>query len=332
MPWKGERDAYKIWLSEIILQQTRVEQGREYYLRFVKRFKSVHQLAAADEAQVLKMWEGLGYYSRARNLHFTAKHISANLGGRFPDNYLEILRLKGIGPYTAAAIASFAFQQVCAVVDGNVVRVLSRYFGIKTGYTTANARTKLANLANELIDVRRPDLYNQAIMDFGATVCSPAAVSCSICVLRSKCYAHKYKLVEALPVPRSKPPLKNRFFVFVHIRHNGNTYVQKRSEKDIWRGLYQFPVVECSKAQWENRLSHTSKFLQKLKLEPASCKAVWMDIYTQMLSHQKIHASFLEVQLQSGSSALSYFEKTSSAKLKSLAFPGVIRQYMHAIE
>ncbi len=244
MPWKGEKDPYKIWISEIILQQTRVQQGLAYYNRFIKTWPNVKSLAKADEQKVYKLWEGLGYYSRCRNLIATAKYINNELGGRFPEKYENILSLKGVGDYTAAAIASFAFNLPYAVVDGNVFRVLSRFFGIEIPVDTTEGKKLFKALANELIDKKNPAEYNQAIMDFGAIVCKPLLPLCSECPLQKKCIAFQKKLVNVLPLKQKSINTRQRFFNYLQVEHKNKIYVNQRTGKDIWQNLHEFILIE----------------------------------------------------------------------------------------
>ena len=244
MPWKGERDPYRIWLSEIILQQTRVEQGWPYYLRFVEAYPTVRHLADAPEEEVMKLWEGLGYYSRARNLHATAKHVAQSLGGLFPATYAGLLTLKGVGEYTAAAIASFAYDLPHAVLDGNVYRVLARYFGIITPTDTPAAKREFSTLANQLLDPAQPAAFNQAMMDFGATVCTPARPLCPTCPLKEDCVAFQTGQVAELPRKKKAAARKNRFFAYAVFQYRDHTFVQQRLDKDIWQNLYEFPLLE----------------------------------------------------------------------------------------
>ncbi len=248
LPWRDINDPYRIWISEIILQQTRVNQGYEYYLRFVERFPSVKILAEAAEDEVLKYWQGLGYYSRARNLHKAAKHIESAFGGVFPENYSDVLSLSGVGAYTAAAICSFAYNQPYAVVDGNVYRVLSRLFAISTPIYSALGKKEFAALAQELLDKKQPGLYNQAIMDFGALFCTPASPRCWECPLQPGCEAYRAKSPERFPVKENKTKVSNRYFNYLYIRCEDNIYLRKRSEGDIWAGLYEFPLIESEGA------------------------------------------------------------------------------------
>lgn len=253
LPWKGERDPYKIWLSEIILQQTRAEQGLPYYLKFVERYPTVRHLAEASEDEVMKLWEGLGYYSRARNLHHTAKLIAKDLNGHFPDTYAGIRALKGVGDYTAAAIASFAFNLPHAVLDGNVFRVLARYFGIETPTGTTGGKKEFAALARELLDPGRPADFNQALMDFGATHCTPQQPKCPACPFHLHCAAFQQNKVAELPVRSKAPVKKDRYFVYLVVRHKGDTFVRKRNAKDIWRNLWEFPLLELPVFPSDNR-------------------------------------------------------------------------------
>lgn len=253
LPWKGERDPYKIWLSEIILQQTRVEQGLPYYQKFIEKYPHVRVLADAPEDEVLKLWEGLGYYSRARNLHTAAKFIATELGGEFPHTYEGIRALKGVGDYTAAAIASFAFALPHAVLDGNVYRVLARYFGIETPTDTGVAKKEFAALAQDLLDPARPGDFNQAIMDFGATHCTPQQPKCSVCPFKNQCVAFQKGKVSELPVKSKVLEKKGRFFAYLVVNFQGNTFVRKRTDKDIWQNLWEFPVLELPVFPADNR-------------------------------------------------------------------------------
>src|SRR5690554_5706333 len=247
LPWRNTKDPYKIWLSEVILQQTRVAQGLPYYENFINTFPTVFDLAKADEQQVLKIWQGLGYYSRARNLHHTAQYISENLNGIFPDNYKDLLKLKGVGSYTAAAIASFSNDEAVAVLDGNVYRVLSRYFGIETDISSSKAKKEFQELANEVLDQKQPSLFNQAIMEFGALQCVPKNPNCEVCVLNDSCFALKEKKVDKLPVKLKKTKVTQRFLNYlVFLDENKNSIINKRTQNGIWKNLYEFPLLEVT--------------------------------------------------------------------------------------
>ncbi|MEQ6124927.1 A/G-specific adenine glycosylase [Pseudotenacibaculum sp. MALMAid0570] len=248
LPWRKTNDPYLVWLSEIMLQQTRVAQGMSYYLKFSEEFPTVNHLANADESTVLKMWQGLGYYSRARNLHFTAKYIAKELKGVFPSTYKELIKLKGVGDYTASAIASICFNEATAVVDGNVYRVLARYFGNHLPINSTKGIKEFKTLAQSLIDKNQPGVYNQAIMDFGSLQCKPQNPDCSICPLSSSCVAFEKKRIKELPVKEKKIKIKNRFFNYlVFVTEKGDTIIEERKGKGIWQGLYQFPLIETKK-------------------------------------------------------------------------------------
>ena len=250
LPWRKTDNPYLIWLSEIMLQQTRVAQGTPYFLSFTTNFPTVFDLANANEEQILKLWQGLGYYSRARNLHKTAQFVAKELSGKFPDNYNDLLKLKGVGEYTAAAIASFSFNEVVPVVDGNVFRVLSRYFDVETDIASASAKKEFAALAFELIPKDNPALFNQAIMEFGALQCVPKSPNCSVCIFNSSCAALQKKKVDKLPVKSKKLKVRNRFFNYlVASDENENTIIQKRTAKGIWHNLYEFPLIETEKVE-----------------------------------------------------------------------------------
>ena len=299
MPWKGEKNPYLIWLSEIILQQTRVEQGLSYFLKFKKAYPTVHDLANAEEKEVLKLWEGLGYYSRARNLHFTAKHISQNLNGIFPQNYKDILALKGVGPYTAAAISSFAFGLPYAVVDGNVFRVLSRIFGINTPIDTTQGKKEFNTLAQQLLDTDAPGTYNQAIMDFGATQCTPKSPDCSTCPFSQACVATQEKAIGSYPVKSKKLIKRNRFFHYLLLQNSASEiWIKQRGPGDIWQGLYDFPAIEANEViiSFEQLLKHND-WLQKLAINGLSFKRR-SRAFKQTLTHQNILAHFFEINYE----------------------------------
>lgn len=319
LPWRNTNNPYHIWLSEIILQQTRVAQGLPYFEAFTTHFPTVNDLANASENQVLKLWQGLGYYSRARNLHATAKFINANLNGNFPKQYIDLINLKGIGPYTAAAIASFAYKEAVAVVDGNVFRVLSRYFGIFDDISTAKTRKIFQTLANELIPNDEPDLFNQAIMDFGATQCTPKKPDCLNCVFQESCFAFRNHKVNELPVKLGKTKVKNRFFNFLIYKDNyEHTKIEQRTEKGIWQNLYQFPLIETDKTteEQELKLLFTSENKSIKKLNNAEI--------IHKLSHQKLHISFWEIEIDE----ISEENKVSIKELDKFAFPIVLWNFI----
>jgi len=247
LPWRSTRDPYLIWLSEIILQQTRVDQGMSYYLDFASAYPKVTDLAAAKEEEVLKRWQGLGYYSRARNLHHTARYVTDELGGVFPSTYKELIGLKGVGDYTASAIASICSDEACAVVDGNVYRVLSRVYGIGSAINSSAGQKEFKKLAQTLIDASRPGTYNQALMEFGARYCVPSNPDCASCIFATNCWAYANGKVGALPVKKPKAPSQKRYLYFlVLLSADGTTVLQKRST-GIWKHLYQFPLVDSDR-------------------------------------------------------------------------------------
>ncbi len=325
MPWKGETDPYKIWLSEIILQQTRVEQGWKYYEAFISTFPTVTDLAQAQDAVVFKLWEGLGYYSRCRNLLLTARYIAHERDGQFPGTYDELIKLKGIGAYTAAAIASFAFKECRAVVDGNVQRIISRYFGINTPTDTGAGKKLYQELAQAMIDEEQPDIYNQAIMDFGATVCKPRQPLCSSCVQKDDCEAFRLGIVESLPVKEKKLIKKERWFSYYVIETPSSVYVRQRNSRDIWNSLHEFILMETKHAPDEH--AH-QVFLQQLLQSAAYQITAISPPVRQILSHQVIHGRFIHVALQTEAVNIPGYVAIARESLAALAFPGLINSYL----
>ncbi len=326
MPWKGEKDPYKIWLSEIILQQTRVDQGLEYYNRFIAIFPNIHKLATAPETTVFKLWEGLGYYTRCKNLIVTAKFISEGLKGVFPNKYQDILNLKGIGPYTAAAISSFAFNLPYAVVDGNVFRVLARYFGISNPIDSTAGKQAFTLLANELLDKKQAGIYNQAIMDFGAVICKPQIPLCTICVLNTKCSAFKSGLVNQLPIKEKKIIKKTRWFYYLIVTYNGKQYVRKRGAKDIWENLYEFVLLENDKALPMEQLKTQSQVKVIFGKHPFEVTHI-SPMYKQLLTHQTIYGQFIRVTTAKALCDKGY-EALTPTEIDKLPFPKFITAYL----
>ncbi len=331
LPWKGERDPYLIWLSEIILQQTTVAQGLPYFERFREQYPSVKDLAAAPDDAVMKLWEGLGYYSRARNLLATARHIADELNGVFPTTYADILTLKGVGPYTAAAIASFGFGEAKAVVDGNVYRVLSRVFGIATPIDSTEGKHEFNALAAELLDKKRPADWNQAIMDFGATHCTPSRPKCgAVCPMHGFCKAFEEKTVDNLPVKSKKLTKRERFFNYLILNDGESVYIQKRTEKDIWQDLYEFPLVETNNLTEDDTAifeafnpNLTDEFTVEKKSAPMR----------QLLTHQRIIAIFWEIKVKNADILRgSDFLKINRKDVVKYAFPKVIDNYLSSNE
>lgn len=293
LPWRLTRDPYKVWLSEIILQQTRVEQGKPYYGRFVKAFPTIFDLANSSEEEVLKLWQGLGYYSRARNLHAAAKYIVTELNGDFPASYEELLKLKGVGDYTASAVSSICYNEPVAVVDGNVFRVLSRIFGIDTPVNTTEGAKKFKSLAQDLLDKKDPSSFNQGLMEFGALHCKPQLPCCSSCPFAPRCVAHNQGRISELPVKLKKQKVKTRHFNYiVPVSNSRETMLQQRKGKGIWRGLYEFPLIETSKEATKETLMG-ERVLQSFE----DRGSIGMKLFNEepivhKLSHQHIHTKF----------------------------------------
>lgn len=298
-PWRNTKEPYFIWLSEIILQQTQIKQGLPYYEAFVTKFPTILHLAEAKESDVLKLWQGLGYYSRARNLHFTAKYLSENLSGKFPDNYKDLLNLKGIGDYTASAIASICFDEPAAVVDGNVYRALSRYFGLDTPINSTQGIKEFKALATSLIDKKNPGDYNQAIMEFGATQCKPQNPECSACPFNCSCVALQKGLINQLPVKLKKTKVSKKHFNFlVFISSDKKTLFHKRTSKGIWQNLYQFPLIETDSPLQTNRFKKHPLIMEYLKDIPFEF-SLYNDIdIVHKLTHQHLHTKFWIVEVK----------------------------------
>jgi A/G-specific adenine glycosylase len=294
LPWRNTTNPYHIWLSEIMLQQTRVAQGLPYYMAFTKEFPAVFDLAKANEEKVLKLWQGLGYYSRARNLHATAKHIAEDLNGIFPPDYKSLLQLKGVGEYTAAAIASFCYNEVVPVVDGNVFRVLSRYYNVETDIASANAKKEFTLLGQEVISKENPALFNQAIMEFGALQCVPKNPNCEICPLNTSCAALSLKKVSELPIKGKKLKIKNRFLNYLYIVDNKNkTTINQRTAKGIWHNLYEFPLVETEILETDE--SVLSLIRNEFK-DITDIILMETETITHKLSHQHLHIKFWKIK------------------------------------
>lgn len=334
LPWRHTKDPYIIWLSEIILQQTQVKQGLPYFEKFVSRFPKVHDLAEASEDEVLKLWQGLGYYSRARNLHFTAQYVSKTLKGKFPDNYKDLKTLKGVGDYTAAAIASFAYNEPVAVVDGNVQRVLSRFLGIHTPINSTEGVKEFKLKAQDMLEDSNPALYNQAIMEFGALHCRPKSPKCMFCVFQKDCSAFQHGIQEELPVKLKKTKVKKRHFNYlVLIDSEENTIVQKRSGAGIWKGLYEFPLLESEQPQ---EVPTSEVINSKLHLSKSSIKSI--KIYNEkpivhLLSHRKIMASFIEIKVSIKLSDMELSNKMELQEIKDLhqlAVPVLIQNFIES--
>lgn len=332
LPWRNTTDPYMIWLSEIILQQTRVAQGLPYFLKFVEAFPTVFDLAAASETKVLRLWQGLGYYSRARNLHTCAKTVVEKYKGKFPDSYRELLKLKGVGKYTAAAIASFAFNEPVPVVDGNVYRVLSRVFGITDDIGSSQGQKTFAQLAETLMDRDNPHDYNQAIMEFGATHCIPTSPDCHNCIFTDDCHANKHNLQRDLPVKLKKVKVKTRYFQYLVIQDKGKILLRQRRRNDIWQGLYDFYLIENTQPLDIDQLGQPQKpewlIPKNLTLRNMSHE------YRHILTHQRILARFFHVAPASGFSPdllgeADNFQFYSMDEIKDLPKPILINNYLN---
>jgi len=319
LPWRNTVDPYRVWLSEVILQQTRVAQGLPYYVSFVKIFPTVYDLAKAPEQKVLKLWQGLGYYSRARNLHAAAKDVVKNHGGVFPKDYDELKKLKGVGDYTAAAISSFCFNKPQAVVDGNVYRVLARLFAISTPINSTEGKKQFAILAQELLDKKNPGRYNQAIMEFGALYCTPHNPDCEGCIFNTTCQSGNLKEALKYPVKIANKKVTTRYFEYFIIMDKGNTYTEQRTEKDIWKNLYQFPMLEHTERM------DNAKVVEQFKKEIIKLPSTGFEIKKQtpykkhQLSHQTIFARFTYVNVPKFRGG--GYKQTSLKELAKLPFP-----------
>jgi len=331
LPWREISDPYKIWISEIILQQTRVNQGFNYYIKFIERFPTVKRLADANEDEVLKYWQGLGYYTRARNLHKAAKQIVSNFNGVFPTQHADILKLAGIGDYTAAAICSFAYNQPYAVVDGNVYRVLSRLFGIDTAIDSSSGKKEFALLAQDLLSLSEPGLHNQAIMDFGAMQCTPASPDCEKCDLQSICQAFEKDKIAQLPVKYQKTKVKNRYFNYLYITFRDGTFLQKRTSKDIWQNLYEFPLIETDRLLSPEELIENEKFkslfdgVNKVEILKTS------NPMKHVLSHRVIFAQFISIQISSISEPLKRLNNIPTTKLDDFATSRLMELFLETL-
>ena len=323
LPWRRTRDPYRIWLSEVILQQTRVAQGTEYYLRFTERFPDVASLAAAPEDEVLKLWQGLGYYSRARNLHAAARQVVERFGGRFPVALEEVRSLRGVGDYTAAAVCSAAYDAPCAVVDGNVYRVLARLFDLDAPIDSTAGKRAFAELAQSQLDTAHPGRYNQAIMDFGALQCTPAQPRCGDCPLAGRCLALAAGTVGVRPVKQGRAKVRDRWFNYLHVTCGGQTLLHRRGGGDIWQGLYEFPLIETDKAADFAELAATAAFRELLGNGRWHLRRS-VTMPGHQLSHQLLHAVFHRIECD----AMPAFPSVETAALGGYALPRLIDRYL----
>lgn len=328
LPWRETADPYLIWVSEIILQQTRVSQGLDYFLRFTKRFPTVCALANAEEGEVLKYWQGLGYYSRARNLHAAAKTVVERFGGQFPRKYEEVLSLKGIGAYTAAAIVSFAWGEPYPVVDGNVYRVLARLFDIDTPIDSGEGKKLFAELAGRLLDPRQAGIYNQAIMELGALQCVPRHPDCTTCPLADRCEAYAKGKVEDLPVKCHKTKTRDRYFHYLYLIYNGETWLRRRPAGDIWEGLYEFPMIETEGPMDLAALSQTASFRRWLSNAGELHFCHTLTGVKHVLSHQVLHASFYGITPSHAPEGLEDYLRIPLLDFERYAIPRLIHIYI----
>ncbi len=330
LPWRNTRNPYFIWISEIILQQTRVSQGLGYYLRFIDAFPTIEHLANAPLDSVLKVWQGLGYYTRARNIHLTAKCIVADYGGVMPNSFAELIKLRGIGDYTAAAIAAFAFDEPVAAIDGNVYRIYARVFGIFAPIDKGDGKKILRKIAQEEMDAKQPATFNQAIMDLGGQVCLPKKPLCSICPVNLMCYAFRNSDVDKLPVKAGKTKVRNRYFFYLLIRHEGFTYIRQRSEKDIWHSLYEFPLIERSTPLTTEEVLFTEEWLDICGSESVEITYISEEV-KHLLSHQHLYTRFFVVEITKSSYFLQKnFVRIPINGLAQLSTPRLIERFLAA--
>ena len=297
LPWRNNPTPYEVWLSEVILQQTRVNQGMDYYLRFTEKWPTVNDLAQTSEEEVLKMWQGLGYYSRARNLHYCANQVVKQYKGKFPADFEKLKHLKGIGVYTAAAIASIAFNLPYAVVDGNVYRVLARLFDINTPINNNEGQKLFTQLADELLNKNQPGLHNQAMMEFGALLCTPKNPNCLLCPLQAQCLAFAHQTVMLRPVKLAKTKITTRYFNYLILRINDSLYLHKRNDNDIWKNLYDFPCIESQKPMSVEEVIASEAFLQLIENKPFTIIKS-SPVFTHKLTHRTLLAQFIEIKLE----------------------------------
>lgn len=321
LPWRHTNDAYVIWLSEIILQQTRVEQGMPYFNRFLEQYPDVKSFAAASEDEILKLWQGLGYYSRGRNMLKTARQVNEEFSGEFPRQYEQLIKLKGIGEYTAAAISSFSANETKAVVDGNVYRVLARYFGVSEPINATQGKKIFQKLADEVLNKQQPGLHNQAMMEFGAMLCKPKKPACGICPVREGCYAFLHNAAGSLPVKLKKLKIKERYFNYLLIVKEDKILLNKRGENDIWANMYDLPLIEIGEfSQPEAIISQPEvlkHFGENITIEETS------QVYKHILTHQRLYVRFLQLKTEPVDLQENWFYADLN-DLKKFAFPKII--------
>lgn len=327
LPWRDTRDPYLIWISEIILQQTRVAQGMPYYYCFAERFPDVKALAEAPEDELMKLWEGLGYYSRARNLHFAAKTILKNYKGKFPADYESIRKLKGVGDYTAAAIASIAFGLPYAVVDGNVIRFLSRYFGIFMSAHTMEGKKMFMNLARQMLLESDPGMHNQAMMEFGALICTPKKPDCTNCPLNQSCSALLNGNIEDLPLKQKSIKKSTRYFLFILLESTTHILIEKRTHSDIWRNLFQLPLIESDHLYEDAEILTMPEIKSILTIKGTQLSAI-SPVYMHELTHRTILARFIRIFFNDISSIDEKLIRVNKEEIYKFAFPVLIKKYL----
>ena len=332
LPWRESSDPYIIWISEIILQQTRVAQGMDYFVRFTERFPDVASLASAEEDEVLKYWQGLGYYSRARNLHAAAKDIMERFGGIFPERYEDVISLKGIGEYTAAAIVSFVWNQPYPVVDGNVFRVLSRLFAVDTPIDTPKGKKAFTELAGLVMDPRYAGQHNQAIMELGALQCVPQNPDCEACPLKGHCAAYGAGDVQIYPVKQKKTRTRDRYFHYLYIIYKGKTWLSRRKGKDIWEGLYEFPLIETDKAMDFAELQTTDAFRRLFAGAGRLNVSADLQGVKHVLSHQILYTAFYRIEIEREGDALKSYLPVATDDVEKYAVPRLIHIYLEKLE
>jgi A/G-specific adenine glycosylase len=328
LPWRNISDPYKIWLSEIILQQTQVAQGLNYYIKFTETFDTITDLAKAPDDQIMRLWQGLGYYSRARNLHFAAKTVESKYNGIFPSTYESIKELKGVGDYTAAAISSFAYNLPYAVVDGNVYRVLSRIFNLDTPINSSKGKKEFQQLADEILDKKRASDHNSAIMEFGALFCRPQNPKCNECVVNVYCMAYQSNTVDLLPVKEKKIKIRSRYFSYFVINYKESIYIKKRTDNDIWKNLYEFFLIESSQNEEIDSLLQNRQevfFSNNLVVKKTTT------LKKHILSHQHIYATFYEIELNKAINLEGYI-LIKRNDLNNFAIPQLLTKYLTLTE
>jgi len=328
LPWRNTQNPYLIWLSEIILQQTRIDQGLAYYIRFSDEFPTISDLANASEDQILKLWQGLGYYSRARNLHFTAKYIQQNYNGVFPKDYNSILSLKGIGEYTAAAVASISFNLEHAAVDGNVYRVLSRFYGISNPIDTSVGKKMFYNLAQKLIKGTDPGMHNQALMEFGALQCTPKNPDCMQCPLKERCFAFSNRKTGELPVKQNMTKQRDRYFTYIVLSFKNSTWLRKRVKNDIWMNLFEFPLIETENIVEIEKLTLEPEFQHIIPIKNQAVIETVSDWKIHILSHQRIHYRFVRVQLGNEINVIGDLIRVNNEDIFNFAVPKLLETYI----